>query len=185
MTTRRAVGALAWLYVMLLLTGCSVFSSHSSAPTPQDELRGVLAQADREALASRFGVADRLLADFADQHRNTVEGYEATLRRALYKLDSTNQTASPHDALVMLDAYLASSLTVPHRGVATALRRVAAVLERAPAVVTTTVTAPSGGSGSGASDKARDDEIARLKEELAKANAELERIKRRVATPKP
>ena len=35
-----------------------------------------------------------------------------------------------------------------------------------------------------AEDKARDDEILRLKDELAKANAELERIKRRLA-PRP
>jgi hypothetical protein len=37
-------------------------------------------------------------------------------------------------------------------------------------------TAPTG---------SRDEELARVKDELAKANAELERIKRRVATPKP
>jgi hypothetical protein len=32
---------------------------------------------------------------------------------------------------------------------------------------------------------AKDEEIARLREELSKANAELERIRRRLATPKP
>ena len=36
-----------------------------------------------------------------------------------------------------------------------------------------------------ADEKARDEEITRLKEELSKANAELERIKRRLAQPNP
>ncbi len=187
MTTSRRVCVLASLGAMLALTGCAAFSSGPSVPTPQMQLNDTLAQADREVLASRFGVADRLLADFADQHRQMAEGYEATFWRALYKLDPTNQTASPHDAVVMLDAYLAASLTAPHRSAATTLRRVAAALDRGPVVVTQTV--PSGGASPSAAKsddlKARDDEIARLKDELAKANAELERIKRRVATPKP
>jgi len=34
-------------------------------------------------------------------------------------------------------------------------------------------------------DKAKDEELQRVKDELAKANAELERIKRRLTQPKP
>ena len=50
--------------------------------------------------------------------------------------------------------------------------------ESAAAATTGTVSPPK-------DDKAQSEEIARLKDELAKANAELERIKRRLAQPKP
>jgi hypothetical protein len=167
---------------LLALSACGPFHGGSRGPDLQNEWATTLAYADREVLATRFGVADKLLADFAERHAKTSEGYEATFWRALYKLDPTNGTATPHDAAVLLDAYLASSLTVPHRGAATTLRRVAGVLDKPPAVAAAGVpTAPA----STASDKARDEELVKVKEELAKANAELERIKRRVATPKP
>jgi hypothetical protein len=61
-------------------------------------------------------------------------------------------------------------------------------LEAKPTVVTVTTPAPSGGSGSAAApshadERSHDEEVQRLKEELAKANAELDRIKRRLAAP--
>lgn len=162
---------------LLALSACSPLRGGSPAPDLQNEWATTLAQADREVLASRFGVADKLLADFTAKYAKTSEGYEATFWRALYKLDPANGTATPHDAAVLLDAYLASSLTVPHRGAATTLRRIAGALDRPSAVaVAGGATAPTG---------SRDEELARVKDELAKANAELERIKRRVATPKP
>lgn len=175
----RRVGA---VLALQLLAACGVFG-HTSTPRPETDLAATLAQADREVLATRFGIADKLLSDFAAQHPATAEGSEASFWRALYKLDPANQTASPHDALVLLDAYLASSLTTPHRAAATTLRHIAATFERGPAVVTQTVTVPGAPAGAKSDDKSKDDEVARLKEELAKANAELERIKRRVATP--
>ena len=179
----RAVRRVGVVVALQLLAACGVFG-HTSAPSPAKDLAATLAQADREVLATRFGIADKLLSDFAAQHPASAEGAEASFWRALYKLDPANQTASPHEALVLLDAYLASSLTTPHRAAATTLRHIAATFERGPAVVTQTVTVPGpGGSGAKSDDKSKDDEIARLKDELAKANAELERIKRRVATP--
>jgi hypothetical protein len=165
------------LVVLLAISACSPLRGGPPAPDIQNEWATTLAQADREVLASRFGVADKLLADFTAKYAKTSEGYEATFWRALYKLDPTNSTATPHDAAALLDAYLASSLTVPHRGAATTLRRIAGVLDKPSAV--TVAGAPSAPTAS------RDEELARVKDELAKANAELERIKRRVATPKP
>jgi hypothetical protein len=167
---------------LMALSGCGML--HSAAiPDPRNEWATAVAQADHEALASRFGVADRVLADFAERHPNTSEGYDALFWRALYKLDPTNATATPRDAAALLDTYLAASVAVLHRGAATTLRRIAGELDKpAPAAVASTGNAPTPTT---ATDKSRDEEVARLKDELAKANAELERIKRRVATPKP
>lgn len=175
--------ASVWLAGLLALSACSPFWRGSRGPDIQNEWSTTLAQADREVLASRFGVADKLLADFAQQHAQASEGVEATFWRALYKLDPANSAATPREAAALLDAYLASSLTVPHRGAATALRRVAGALDKPAAVASAGV--PNAPATSTAGDKARDEELARVKDELAKANAELERIKRRVATPKP
>jgi hypothetical protein len=160
---------------LLALSACSPLRGGSPGPDIPSEWASTLAQADREVLASRFGVADKLLADFTAKYAKTSEGYEATFWRALYKLDPANGTATPHDAAVLLDAYLTSSLTVPHRGAATSLRRIAGVLDKPSAVAV--AGAPTASTAS--------EELARVKDELAKANAELERIKRRVATPKP
>lgn len=177
--TRRLALALV---ATVALGGCGLLHHAAPVTAVESEWSATMAQVDREVLATRFGVADRLLSDFADRHPNTSDGYEATFWRALYKLDPSNATASPREAATLLDSYLASSLTAPHRSAATTLRRIATTLDR-PAVATS--GASSGTAQPSTGDKARDDELARVKDELAKANAELERIKRRVASPKP
>ena len=81
----------------------------------------------------------------------------------------------------MLDSYSQAKGEVAHRSEAMVLHRVAMTLDaRTGAVVPAapaTVLKPE--------DKAKDEELQRLKDELAKATAELERIKRRLASPKP
>jgi hypothetical protein len=91
-----------------------------------------------------------------------------------------------------LDAYLANAGHVERRADATALRRlageaiqlsqVAAALQRERAA-TETKTKASDAPARVDSDALK--EIQRLKDELAAANAELERIKKRLATQKP
>jgi hypothetical protein len=182
MSARGRRAASLSLVGLMALSGCGMLRS-AVIPDPRTEWATALAQADREALASRYGVADRVLAEFAERHPNTSESYDALFWRALYKLDPTNATATPREAASLLDTYLAASPAVPHRGAVTTLRRIAGALDKpAPAPVASTTNAPTPTT---ATDKSRDEEVARLKDELAKANAELERIKRRVATPKP
>jgi hypothetical protein len=178
--------------VCIAFAGC--VTTRGAAGTPaavnaRNDWPAVLAQASQEAQAGRYGVADRLLADFATKYAGTEPAAEAQFWRALYRVDPANQTASPKEAIAMLDSYLASPLSAPRRSEALVLRRVAAALDARPAVVTVTTPA-SGGAGKSdsaakADNSAKDDEIAKLKDELSKANAELERIKRRLAAPKP
>jgi hypothetical protein len=161
------------------LGGCGALRNASTTPTTDEvesEWRTVAVQAGQEVQAGRYGAADRLLADFATRYAGTDPGAEALFRRALYRLDPANSSGSIREAEAMLDVYLASPLSIPRRNDAAALRRLAAALDARPAVVT--VTTPASGG-------AKDEELGRLKDELAKANAELERIKRRLAAPKP
>jgi hypothetical protein len=190
---------LATTLAAVLLTGCFVQTmNRPPAPTLREELAATLTRASQEVLASRYGIADKMLADFAAQHPATAEGAEAGYWRALYKLDPANQTATPRDAAALLDSYLAAPSNVEHRAEATTLRRIAASLDRGAAASAATAGSPSGtpattspgstAAGAGlpqTKPDARDEELQRLRDELAKANAELERIRRRLAQPKP
>ena len=186
----RPILSCAVLGGLLLAGGCAQLrQANASPPTPiEGQLSTLLQRAEREALASRFGAADRLLSEFAERHPGTPESVEAGLWRALFLLDPTNQTAARQDAIALLDAYLAAPQRVAHRGAASSLHRIAVALDRPPAIAA--APAPSSGKAdtkadARVDDKAIADEVQRLKEELAKANAELERIKRRLAQPNP
>jgi hypothetical protein len=185
MTSHRAFARQLSL-AALLLTGCGPLHGGSSSPSPSDvrrEWRTVAAQAGQEVRGTRYGIADRILADFVSRYPGTGPASEALYARALYRLDPANPNASPREAVVLLDSALATPDSSLMRTEATALRRVALALEAKPTVVT--VTTPAGGAAPKADDKGREEEVAHLKDELAKANAELERIKRRLAAPKP
>jgi hypothetical protein len=188
LTTVRRRGACAALGTLLLAGGCAQLrAANATPPAPMEgKLTSTLQEADREAQALRFGMADRLLADFAESHANTPEAVETQYWRAVFRLDPSNQTARPRDAIALLDGYLAGNVTVAHRGAALALRRAALSLDRpAPALVTGSSSAPDQARPDAKPSAKNDDEVQRLKEELAKANAELERIKKRLAQPNP
>lgn len=153
------------------------------APVVQTDWQTTLAQTSQEVTAGRYGVADKLLLDLATKNPGTAESTEALYWRALYKLDPANPATTPHDAAVLLDSYLAAP-DGRHRPEAAILRKVAATLEARSGLTPTTVIAKSD-APLVVADKTKDDEMQRLREELAKANAELDRIKRRLAQPKP
>jgi len=190
--TIRIFGALA---ALLLTAGCAQLRAANATPAPMEgKLSASLLQAEREVNSSRFGVADRVLVDFAEGHPNTAEAVETAYWRALFMLDPANQTASRRDALAMLDSYLNSPVVVMHRGSASTLRRIATALDRPAPVAAANPPSPAPARAdpkadtkvdTKAEDKSRDEEVQRLKDELAKANAELERIKKRVAQPNP
>jgi hypothetical protein len=168
------------------LAGCrsGQVSTGATQPAPRSEWNATFAQASQDASAGRYAVADRVLTDFATRNPSSADAVEAIYWRALYKLDPANQTPSPREAAALLDSYLAS-FDAPRKAEAVMLRRLATLLETrtaSPSVGGATTLVPKVELPA---DKAKDDEIQRLKDELAKANAELERIKRRLAQPKP
>lgn len=185
MTTLRIITRVAGVAALYAAGGCAQLRAANATPQPMEgQLAATLRQADQEALALRFGVADRLLSEFAETHAGTPEAVESVFWRAVFKLDTANQTATRRDAVVLLDGYLNGSTVVAHRGAALALRRAAAV-ER----TVVTVPGPSAPAAPGSAPSARADvspeEVQRLREELAKANAELDRIRKRLSQPNP
>jgi hypothetical protein len=180
---RRVVQLIPALLATMLAAGCATLRGGPANAPVDGEWSATLAQARQEALDTRFGVADHLLSDFATRHAGTMEALDAGYYRALFKLDPANATGTVRDAEALLDAYLAVAGPLPMRADATTLRHIATTLERSSTVATSSATA--GGSSAAAPTPARDEELQRLRDDLAKANAELERIKRRLAQPKP
>ena len=111
---------------------------------------------------------------------------------ALRNLDPTSKNGTLDAGIANLDAYLASAAKLKHAAEATVLRslaRNAQQLARVEATLQQRVAAADGKQKGEPDSKTRDDEMVKeiqhLKDELAKANDELERIKKRLATPKP
>ncbi len=155
------------------------------APLLRSEWTTAQTQAANEVLAGRYGVADKILLDFAVRFPSSPEAIETAYWRALYKLDPANRTASARDAGALFDAYLGAPVASAHRADATALRRVASVLERASEVGPAAAGAVTPAAAARPDERASNEEVQRLRDDLAKANAELERIRRRLAQPKP
>lgn len=118
---------------------------------------------------------------------------EGLYYRALAHLDTSETAASLDSAVYYIDRYLASSYRQDHAWEAVVLRRLALQAQELRRVQTALQradggrsagrrTETAGGEVARADDSAR--EIQRLKEDLARANAELERIRRRLANPK-
>jgi hypothetical protein len=156
----------------------------------------LLGRSQQAALERRYDDAERMLADFAQRYPNTREATETLYWRAVYRLDPNNRDVSIPTALASLDSYVRSEGSVAHRLEAETLQRIGRNLETlgravgTMASVSTSTPAPVSPAQNTASPdrsatelRARDAEIQRLKDELAKANDELERIKRRLTAP--
>ena len=113
--------------------------------------------------------------------------------KAIYQLDAANKKGSLDSATAYLEAYLASGPTQSHRREAMVLRQLARdarQLARVQGALQQARADSADGRPRGdAESKRREDEavkeIQRLKDELAKANEELDRIRKRLANPKP
>ena len=172
------------------------------APAPARAWPAVLSRARGFAARGEFDVADSTLADFAHTYPTSEETLEASYWRALFALDPSNRTQSIGSAIASLDAYLADTRPREHVLEATTLRRVAGQLDALNRLAASAIAQAKDASAAATIAKAladarietpravsdsasQDAEIRRLKDELAKANAELERIRRRLAPPPP
>lgn len=169
---RAAVAAM-----MLLGSGC-VSGPSFLAPAPQRAWPTVLADAREAVSKGQYADADGTLLEFERSYPGTTEANEARYWRALILLDPANRGGNPSDASAELDAYLHSSGVLAYRTEATVLRRIASRMEELRA-------AAGGAAPSGTPSTSDADEVVRLRAELAKAQDELDRIKKRLAQPKP
>lgn len=161
-----------------LLAACARSPEAGKPPTPGEAFSNAIVAAGKRAEAGDYSGADRILANFALKSKSTDEATEISFWRALYMVDPSNKTASIPEGLRAIDIYLATPGATMYKPQALVLKRTAQSVQAlkraqiAPKIVgrdTVFVT--------------REEEIAALKDQLAKANAELDRIKKRLANP--
>lgn len=128
--------------------------------------------------SGKYDDGDRALVAFALAFPETAEASESIFWRALLRMDPSNPDASPRLAIEMFGRYLVTPAPRAHDSDARMLRRIATILESQKRAV-------AGRTELEARSKERDEELQRTKDELTKTLAELDRIKRRLSSPKP
>ena len=166
------------LAVSLIVIACSRAPAPENAPAQPDAFETALLAAERRVEAGDYAGADRILSDFGIKAKGTQESVEVAFFRALYMVDPNNRNASMAEGVRALDIYLNTAAAKKYRSEALVLKRTAQTV----LALRTTQAAPRV-VGRDTVFVTREDEIAALKDQLAKANAELERIKRRLANP--
>lgn len=138
-----------------------------------------LAEAQRAHENGAFAAADSLLLQFGLANAGSAEGAEADFWRAVIKADPAYPAPSPRERIALFDAYLAAGPSAPHYVEAVTYRRLLEAMDS-----TRTFIAQLR-SSSEARMRSREDEIRKLSDDLDRALAELERIKKRLAPAKP
>jgi len=165
---------IAWLSIAACSRGPA-----SVAVAPARSYGDVLQAAQARVDAGDHAGADRILSDFALNAKNRHEATEISFWRALYMVDPANKRTSIPEGIRALDIYLASPGTRWYRPQAEVLRRTAQSVQ----ALRTTAQAQPRIVGRDTVFISREEEIAALRDQLAKANAELDRIKKRLANP--
>jgi hypothetical protein len=173
----RAFRIAATALVAVAIAACTKVPA-GKAPEPATAFTSVIQSADKRVSVGDYAGADRILADFALKQKGTNDATEIAFWRALYMIDPSNRTASMGDGIRALDIYLTTDGASLYKAEALVLKRTAqTVMALRSAQQTAKVV------GRDTVFVNREDEIAGLKDQLAKANAELERIKKRLANP--
>jgi len=188
-------------FLTLGSVSCITVSSPSFMRSPAERSwPSTLSAAQQAAAAARFNVADSLLVDFARTNPGSTGAVETNYWLALYALDPANPASSLDVATNDLRTYLAATGPKQHQAEATSLSRVAGVLSALTREAAAEVErARAAGVAEGAANAhatdvhaaehtdttsaaSSDAEVKRLRDELAKANAELDRIRKRLTT---
>jgi hypothetical protein len=173
-----------------VLAGCA---SRQRPPTSDGLWAATLASAESAAMAGRYAAADSVLADYNATHPAAHDTVEVLFWRAMYLLDPVNTRAeAPAEALAIATRYLSAGDTLPRRYEAEVLRRLAAIRATPVPVRVDTVRSVDTVAVRSAVTremelraKAYEEELAQLRDSLARTTAELERIRRRLAPQRP
>jgi hypothetical protein len=196
-------------FTMLAATGCGQRPLFLQ-PAPVREWPATLQTVKEAARAGRHAQADSILAQFESRYSNSYEGREAAYWRALLLTDPANPQSSPAEAGRAINRYFAGRSTAETYDEATILRRIlqqqdsltrqlaqaqrliAEAQEAAaePRVVTVPVPTPAAPAETRETRPPREnrnlvEEVRRLRDELSKANAELERVRKRLSEQRP
>lgn len=172
--------------LLLLAAACSTRPRWMQSE-PERDWPSTFASARRAVEDGKYADADRELERFGKEHGGTPQGDESLFWRALYMVDPANKDARARDAIPLLDVYLTRSAR-PRHAEALVLKRTAEAIDalaRAAVERHAAASLPAGTPRTAPEDAARDEELVKLREELAKTQDELERIKRRLAAPRP
>jgi hypothetical protein len=166
------------LIAIAFITAACARQPAAPAPTPAAGFAGAIEAARQKVDTGDYVGADRILAEYALRVPGTSEAREISFWRAMYIVDPANRTASIAQGIRALDIYLATEGTLWYRPQAEVLRRTALVIQSVRQA-----QVPRQVNGRDTVFISREEEIASLRDQLAKANAELERIKKRLANP--
>jgi hypothetical protein len=162
---------------ILLVAACAPIN-RLRTPAYETQWPITVRRATLAADSGNYGNAERILAAYATENPRTREAREIVFWRAMFKLDPGNSpSGSLTEGLALLDRYIADTATVAYRSEATILKRLAVTTQvlqakaMTPPVRDTTVI------------KTSDGDVAALRAELARTQAELDRIKKRLANP--
>ncbi|MGQ0714088.1 MAG: hypothetical protein ACT4PJ_10190 [Gemmatimonadaceae bacterium] len=172
MRTRVLVVAIAFLI------GCVARHQRPPEPTVAEQLVDAVTRARYAAAHGQHGDADVILAQFIDANASTPEAVEASYWRAVLLLDAATSRADRDEAVRHLEIYLADTSTTAHEIEARLLRQFLV------AVDSTSQATDSLNAAARQATAAREEELRKeiqsLKDQLAKTNEELTRIKRRL-----
>ena len=150
----------------------------TTVPTPAAGFANAIEAARQKVDAGDYVGADRILSEYALRVPGTAEAREVSFWRAMYIVDPANRTASIAQGIRALDIYLASEGSLWYRPQAEVLRRAALVIQ-----AVRQAQVPKQVNGRDTVFISREEEVAALRDQLAKATAELDRIKKRLANP--
>jgi hypothetical protein len=139
---------------------------------------GTLAAAQAAADSGQFATADSILTAFEHSAPDSPDVSESAFWRAMLRADPRNPAFAPADARAALDAYLATP-NPRRRTEATVMLRMLALSDSIRSLHTAQRSAAE------ARDRTREEEIQKLRDDLQRTQAELDRIKRRLGSPKP
>ena len=179
----RSARTIVWLTFALVLGACATLSRSAPGSPSPEEWGALLNTTDLMANAGRHAAADSTLRAFAAAHPGTRAAEETLFWRALYKMDPRSSAATRAEGRALMDEYAASSRTSWYRGQANVLRHLAREISDAEQSVADSTIVPGDTTAGGIA--ARDRVIRTQRAEIARLNAELERIKRRLAAPTP
>ena len=162
---------------VVFTAACSRHPEAAKPPAPAVGYANAVESATRRVEVGDYAGADRILAEFGLSAKGTAEAQEIPFWRALYMVDPSNKNASVAEGLRAIDIYLANPSAKWYRPQALVVKRTAMALQSLRTQQQAKVV------GRDTVYVTREDEIAALKDQLAKANAELDRIKKRLANP--
>jgi hypothetical protein len=178
-------------------------------PRPVREWPATLQAVKEAARAGRHAHADSVLAQFEGRYATSYEGRQAAYWRALLLADPANPQWSPAEGVQAINRYFAGRATAETYDEATILRRILqrvdsltrevaqaerlmaeaqeAAAEARPAAAPPPAAPPAERRDTRPARENRNlvEQVRRLRDELSKANQELERVRRRLSEQRP